>query len=316
MTVKGKSFFKSSDARGFLFFLLLTSLVAVLIKLSKNYTKIYTVTIDIVNVPIDQTVKSITPKELAITTEVNGFSLMLNSFKSQEVPIDFISLDSISNNTLTLDTNRLSPVLKEVIGGGVSFTNFSAKNISVTVDKMFSKKVPVASNIIINYKGGYDASDVASVMPDSVMVVGPKGVLEEISSVRTMTKTLNDISNDVAVTLALDTISDYKDLAISNNTFEYKQKVAKFTEGSFMLPVTLKGAKDTEVKIFPREVNLFYVTSLEAYDAILPSDFEIEADFSKRTNNEEFLVLSVSRKPDNVRKVRLETKQIKFIVVN
>ena len=94
------------------------------------------------------------------------------------------------------------------------------------------------------------------------------------------------------------------------------QEVAKYTEGSFSLPVTVKGAHEDAIKIFPQEVTLFFVASLEEYDAILPTDFEVIADFSTRNNDEEFILLTVSRQPDNVRNVRLETKQIKFIVVN
>ena len=91
MEHKRRTFFRSSDARGFLFFLLLTSVVAVLIKLSKEYTKMYTVPIEITNIPLDKTVNEIRPEEVIFKAQLSGFSLLMNSLRRQELKIDFSS---------------------------------------------------------------------------------------------------------------------------------------------------------------------------------------------------------------------------------
>ncbi len=316
MAFNAHSFFKSSDARGFLFFLLLTSIMAILIKLSKSYSKTYKTSVSILNVPIDKTIKDISPKEIEFTTQLTGFSLLLNSFRNQEVGIEFNSLDSLSTSTFTFDTENLSLILEDVIPGGETFSTFKTKLITVDVDNMSGKKVAVLSNVVLNFESGYDVYDVPIIKPDSVTVVGPQGILDKISNVRTIARTMNEIRSDVKLTLEIDTLAAYKSLTISDSKFVYEQKVAKYTEGSFSLPVTIKGAQEKTIKIFPKTVTLYFVASLEEYDSILPTDFEILADFTKNIKNEEFVVLSVTRKPDNVRKVRLETKQIKFIVVN
>lgn len=315
MAFKGQSFFKSSDARGFLFFLLLTSIVAVLIKLSKSYSKVYKTEVVISNVPIDKTVKSITPSEIEFAAELSGFSLVLNSFRNQEVAIDFDKLDSVSTTRFTYNTDRLSLLLKDKISGGSEFSDFESDLITVDVDNLTGKKVPVISDVAINFKSGYNAINAPLIKPDSVTVVGPQNVLNKISGLRTKAQSINNISSSVTITLELDTIAVYKDLTISDRTFIFEQEVAKFTEGSFSIPVNIRGANENDIKIFPKEIRLFFVASLEEYDSILPSDFEVVADFSE-TNGDEYIALTVFRKPDNVRNVRLENKQIKYIVVN
>ena len=316
MENKGRTFFKSADARGFLFFLLLTSIVAVLIKLSKEYTKTYTVPIAITNVPIDKTIKKITPQKADFNAKLNGFSLLMNSLRSPEIAIDFQTLDSLTASKFSYDSSRLNTILKESLPGVQEFSNFKTSSIAVDVDFMSAKKVPVIADVLIDFESGFDTYQSAVIEPDSVTVVGPLGVLEQIKHIKTKRHTAQGITDKLSIKLKPDTLAIYKEVKLSSKSFTYIQEVAKYTEGSFSIPVTIRGAQEDALKIFPREVNLFFVTSLEEYDAVLPTDFEVLADFSNRNSVQEFVVLSISRAPDNVRNVRLETKQVKFIVVN
>jgi len=292
MENKRRTFFKSSDARGFLFFLLLTSIVAVLIKLSKEYTKTYSIPIAITNIPIDKTIKKITPLETTFSTQLSGFSLLFNSFKNPKLEIDFETLDSVTGNMYNYDTSRLHATLKESLRGVQDFTNFKTSTITVDVDIMSAKLVPVIADVIIEFESGFDTYQAALIVPDSVTVVGPLGVLDKITSIKTKRQTVQSVIDNVSLKLEPDTLALYKQVKLSNKSFTYKQDVAKYTEGSFSIPVTIRGAQENALKIFPREVILFFVTSLEEYDTILPTDFEVLADFSNRHSEEEFIVLS------------------------
>ena len=316
MSLKKRTFFKSSDARGFLFFLLLTSVVAILIKLSKDYTQACSIPISIAGVPLDKTIKTISPQELAFNAKISGFSMLRNSLKTPELEINFSSLDSITSSRLSYDTSRLNSILKEVMPGGKEFSNYNSSSIAVGVDVLSTKKVPVLVDVQLDFNNGYNTYDSAIVTPDSVTVVGPLGELEKVKGIQTHSQKVDNVTNEVSLTLELDTLAVYENLKFSASKFRYTQKVAKYTEGSFSIPVTVNGINREKVKIFPREVELFFVASLDEYDSVLPTDFEIVADFSQRRGAEEHIVLSISREPSNVRNVRLGTKHIKFIVVN
>ncbi len=316
MFTKGRSIFKSSDARGFLFFLLLTSMVAVLIKLSKEYTQTYIVPITITKLPIDKTVKLINPSIIEFRAQQSGFSLLRNSFNSEVLEIDFNNFDSLSSTKYSYDTERLNTRLTETIAGASDFTDFTSSLITLNVDVLTTKKVAVQVDVQLDFEQGYNTFDAAIIKPDSAAVVGPKSIIDQLNEVRTQKKRIANVTGDVSLMLDLDTLAVYKELKFSTSKFRYQQQVAKYTEGSFSIPITVRGAQEDAIRIFPREVLLYFVASLEEYDTVLPTDFEVLADFSKRNDNEEFVVLRVSRKPDNLRNVRLESKQIKFIVVH
>lgn len=316
MSSKFSTFFKSSDARSFLFFLLLTSLLAVLIKLSKEYTQTYELPVRITEVPIDKTIKKISPSTVSFKAQQSGFRMLTNSFKERQLNIKFGVIDSISNTQFSINSSELAPMLEQSISGGTSFSSFNVKNITVDIDVLSSKKVPVQAAVSLDFKSGYNTIGNPAISPDSVKVVGALGLLNKITSVRTKPHQIVDVDQDIKSQLELDTLGLYQEVKLSHSTFVYTQEVAKFTEGSFAIPVTIRGARQDEIKIFPKEVTLFFVASLDEYDAILPTDFEVIADFSTIKPNEEFAVLTVSRQPTNVRNVRLETKQIKFLVVH
>lgn len=316
MTPKYRTFFKSSDARSFLFFLLLTSFIAILIKLSKDYETNYEIPILITDIPIDKTIQAIRPESIAFNVAQSGFSLLTHSIKEQKLTISFTSLDSISASQYAINTKELLPIIEESFTSNGSLSNFSTKAVTVDMDVLAHKKVPVFTDVVLDFKSGYNTKGAAVISPDSVKVVGALGLLDKIQSVITKKKHIKDVDRDLTTTLTLDTLGLYKEVKLSHTNFEYTQKVAKFTEGSFAIPVSIRGKPEDAIKIFPKEVALFFVTSLSDYDDILPTDFEVTADFSNITEEDEFVVIRVSRQPKNVRNVRLETKQIKFLVVN
>lgn len=316
MFFKDHSFFKSSDARSFLFFFLLSSLVAILIKLSKEYTKSYSVPVSIIEMPIDKTIKAITPSQIDFNAQVSGFSLLMSSFKKEHLEISFNNLDSISKTKYTYDTSRLNTQLRASLSGGKNFSDFNSSSISIDVNVLATKKLKVLTDVVIDFKQGYNTYDSARVIPDSITVVGPLRILKELEGIHSQKVNINNITNNVSLNLQLDTLAMYKQLRFSESNFIYEQDIAKYTEGSYAIPVTIRGAKKGAIKIFPREVRVYFVASLEEYDKVLPTDFEVIANFSTINKNDEFVVLSISRKPDNVRNVRLENKQVKYIVIN
>lgn len=316
MNSKYRNLFKSSDTRSFLFFLLLTSCIAALIKLSKEYVTSYEIPIQITDIPIDKTINKVSPERISFKAVQSGFSLLANSITGKKLLISFTSLDSVTNSKYEISTAQLLPTLEKSISSNGAFSNFSTQLIKIEMDELAHKKVPVIATVSLDFKGGYNTQGAAVISPDSVKVVGALGLLDKINSVRTKKERITDIDQDLITDLVLDTLALYKEVKLSHTRFEYTQKVAKFTEGSFAIPVTIRGAREDVIKIFPKEVTLFFVASLSDYDDILPTDFEVMANFSTSTKDDEYVVLAVSRQPENVRNVRLETKQVKFLVVN
>lgn len=312
---KGISF-KRSNVREFLFFLLLTSIFAVLSKLSKEYTKVYTVSMSVINVPLDNVMSSIEPQTIEVTTTLNGFALLSNQFSDFDLAIDFTQLEKTSIQTYRYIPDGHPVEIANALSGVSKVTATRPQQVIIDIDKLASKEIPVIPNVNVSYKTGYGPKETPQLAPSSVKVVGPKAYIDTITSIKTQTQEFTDISGNIQKQLTIETSTLPDQVKLSSYAFGYSQEVTKFTEGSFSIPVKIIHNNTNEVKIFPKTVDVFFTVPLEAYEAVKASDFEVVCDFNKHSSQDDFIVVELKKTPTIVKSARLGIKQIKFIVVN
>ncbi|MGB1308669.1 MAG: YbbR-like domain-containing protein, partial [Oceanihabitans sp.] len=91
--------------------------------------------------------------------------------------------------------------------------------------------------------------------------------------------------------------------------------IEKHTEGVLKIPVTIiNKPEDVHIKYFPKAVNVSYYTSLKNFNNIQASDFKVTCDFSTVTEDTEFLTPKVVVKPNLAKYVKMNQKQIEFII--
>lgn len=312
---KGISF-KRSNVREFLFFLLLTTIFAVLSKLSKEYTKVYTVPVTVINVPLDNVVSTIEPQTIEVTTALNGFALLSNQFSDFELAIDFSQLEKTSIQTYRYIPEGHPSEIANALSRVSKVTATRPQQVIISIDKLASKEVPVIPNVNVSYKTGYGPKEIPKLSPSLVKVVGPKAYIDTITSIKTQVQEFTEISGDVEKQLTIETSTLPDQVKLSSYTFGYSQEVTKFTEGSFSIPVKIIHNNTNAVKIFPKTVDVFFTVPLEDYESVKASDFEVVCDFNKHNSQDDFIVVELKKTPAIVKSARLGIKQIKYIVVN
>ncbi|WP_299678689.1 CdaR family protein [uncultured Dokdonia sp.] len=308
--------FKRANVREFLFFLLLTTVLAILIKLSKDYTKIYSLPVSVVSTPIDKVVSTIQPNTLDVTTRLSGFALLSNQFSDFELAIDFNQLEKTSNKQYRYIPEGHPLEIANAFSGVSEVTAISPQQVAIQIDSLASKDIPVKSSVVTQYKTGYGPNGKAALEPATVRIVGPKAYIDTITSVQTVPKNIAEVSENIAVTLSIDSLALHEEVRLSSYAITYTQGVAKFTEGSFSIPVKLINAGGTAVKIFPKTVDVYFTVPIDAYESITSNDFEVVCDFKNRNVEDDFIALTVRRSSKSAKNIRLATKQIKYIVVN
>ena len=306
----------SISAREFFFFLLLTTIVATLIKFSKTYSTQYEVTLKITEVPLDRTIQAITPQQIKVKAEGSGFSLFSNALDAPEVSIPYDQLQRVSNKNFTFNTNENQQAIKSVINGELAIISISPSQVSIVIDSVASKKVPVVSKVVLSYKTGFGGRDKMTIVPDSITLVGPTSQLSKVESIDTEAKEITNINSDVSSVVGLSTATLPKELRVSSKEITIKQDIAKFTEGKITVPITVLNDIDKRVKILPKTAEVIYLVELENFDKIIPSDFFVTCDYETASRADAYLTLSIAREPRGVKSARLINKQVKFIVVN
>jgi len=302
--------------REFLFFLLLTTILAILSKLSKEYTKIYTLPVTVKDTPIDKVVTTIQPAVLEVSTRLSGFALVANQFSDFEFPIPFSQLEKTTSKQYQYILEEHPLEINKAISGVAEITAISPKQLSIQIDSLASKEVPVITALMTQYKKGYGPKGDGVVNPSTVRVVGPKTYIDSITAVTTTPKELTEVSQNIELQLGIDSLALHKEVNVSLYEVAYSQEVVKFTEGSFSIPVKLINTNDTDVKIFPKTVDIYFTVPIDVYESITATDFEVVCDFNKHNEQDDFIALDIKKSPTEVKNIRLATKQIKYIVVN
>ncbi len=307
---------KRSNARGFFFFLLLTTVFAILSKLSKTYSTVYSLAIEVKGVPLDKVVSTIEPAYLEVTTSLSGFALLANQFSDYKLDIDFKDLEKATSTSHVYFPENHPLEIADAIKGVTEVSAIRPQQVTVLIDSLSSKKVQVTTQINIKYINGFGPNGASVITPDFVSIIGPKAAIDTIKTIYTTPKTLDDVSQNIDILLVADSLALHEEVKLSTHEFLFKQEVTKFTEGSFSIPVTIKNNESFDVKVFPKTIDVYFTASLDVFDEITSSDFQVICDFSKRNDQEDLIPLELIKLSSTIKKSRLATKQVKFIVVN
>ncbi len=305
----------STTAREFFLFLLLTTLVAGLIKLSKTYTTKYELALEIVDLPLEKSIRTISPEVVKVSASHTGFYLLRNSFATPVMDVSFSSLKSEGDGVYTYMVNDHIEDLQEALHGKVSVSSAKPTTINIVLDSMASKKVKVHAEVDVSYAPGYGGAGKLLISPDSITVVGPSAILKNLQGVQTEKLTLENVSDSVREVLDIEKADSTNILKYDIDEVSINQDVSRFTEGTVTVPIQVINKIGGKVKILPKTVQIIYTVQLDYFDEITSSDFTVSCMYDNNSSEDNYLPLTISTIPNNVTSARLVDKQVQFILI-
>lgn len=308
--------FKRTNVKTFLFFLVFTSILWLLIQFSKNYTKEVEVGVRYTNIPEGKIFNEDSDQTLRMTLNGNGFRLINHNWK--EPVLEFNVEDAIINEDeeYLFYVNKESSILKSKLDFQGRVLALKKDTIRLRLDINQEKKIPIKINHNIQYAVGYGSDKGVEVTPDSVLISGALKVVDTIESISTKLLDLEGLNLNYVSELELDIEQLPTNITVSPGTVQASVLVSKFTEGSQKIPITLNNVPEgVEIKIFPKEISVVYRVGLDKYNEISERDFRVVADYAKASEESAFLTLELINKPTAIHDVRLQEKQIQFVVL-
>ncbi len=299
-----------------MFFLTFTSVLWLLIQFSKNYTQEVEVGIRYTNLPQGKIFNEESDQTLRMTLNGNGFRLMSHNWNK---PIlEFNVEDAASNKEYQyfFQINKDSKILKDKLDFKGRILTVQKDSIRLKLDLNLEKKVPVIAKQDIKYAVGYGSDKGLVLTPDSIVVSGPSRVIDTIIDIHTEPLIIEGINQDYTSELNINT----QELPTSITAIPPKVVanilVSKFTEGNQKIPITLYNVPEgVEIKIFPKEISVVYRVGLDRYNEISQRDFIVVADYAKASEESAFLTLELVSLPEAIHDVRLQEKQVQFVVL-
>lgn len=306
--------YKSTKVKLFLFFLFLAMIFWVLTKFSREFTTTMDAKIKYENLPETATLSSNNATNITFDLTANGFEILFYKFKKPKVVIDVSKYYTKEKKTFVISKTELLRKVSSNFNRNLAVKNLSVNQLNVHLDPIILKKVRVLAKTKISFKNGFKATDSVKVVPDSVTISGPTGSLKEIDYVETEVLTLGEVEQSISETAKI--VSPSKEI-VTINPKEVKVKipVAEFSQGQFTLPVEVVNLPpDVNIKLIQSTVTVTFDISVKDFPDVSKNNFRVVCDYSKRNQNENFMLPVLEKKPTGALNIEFDPQKIDFLI--
>jgi len=127
----------------------------------------------------------------------------------------------------------------------------------VEMEEAVTRKVPVQSNISLNFRSQYGTIGTPSMRPDSIRVMGARSLIQNIEYWPTTQTAFEDINQSFTAYVDLEESNEL--VRISHNQVQIEAEVVEFTEGEVRIPVEVEGQEGKpRVILNPANITLRY----------------------------------------------------------
>ena len=267
------------DAFIFLAFLCMATLLWFLNVLSETYNASFTVPIEFINIPENESIFDKSHNALKLKVKGGGYNILRQKIGRT---FNLISIDVSKLNRLNNDGNAyLIPSLqKENIQSqmliGLELETIEPDTFFISLCKIGRKNVVILPNGEINPEKQFLVSGPASFTPDSVEVCGPIKMIDTLSYVLTEYFVFDKIKEPIVSNIKL---QEPQSITLSNKKVKMSIPVELFSETSVFVPIYAVGLADSLIiKTFPSEIKITYQAGLSMFDKVKPSDFSAIVD--------------------------------------
>jgi YbbR domain-containing protein len=310
------SLIKDEKTKVFSFFLVVTIFIWLLVELSKTYNSSQKFTINFKKIPENLLLEKKSSPSIELRISSPGFSLLKYKMTGKKISVNLSGVKKNKKGYFILPNNQLSYLSSQVLDALV--LRVVEDTLYVNLGKKITKKIPVAANLNLKFKQGYNiALNGVKISPDSITVSGSKNILDTLKGVETVLYSRKRISSSIRKTLPLALDLNKYAIKITPKEVEVNVEVKKFTEGSITLPVKIKNIpRGKTVVPYPNEIKLIYRCDIDNFKKIKASSFAVEYDFKQYLRDTLVNKLSpvLKRKNIHASSVKIVPEKIDFII--
>ncbi|MEL7587397.1 MAG: hypothetical protein AAGU19_11850 [Prolixibacteraceae bacterium] len=287
--------------------------------LNKQYSVELTFPVRYTNWPANKILANRPPDNFVLRVNSFGFTLLRYKLSMAFTPLIFNvneftagKLEQSKKSDFVIPTGQFIGQLSEQVSNELNITAIHPDTLVFVFDKVASRPVKVRPNVSFELKQQHFLSDAINTIPDSVLVSGPKSVIDTLSFVSTSYQHYKDVNRTIRQNIAL---KEYDNLILQTKRVLLEIPVEEFTEKQVKVPVTISGVpEEMQINLFPDEVTVSFMIGLSRFKEVKPGDFRISASFEDIQKKEDLLRLTIESQPPFVRSVSLSPSQIEYLI--
>ena len=299
----------------FLVFLVLSTALWFLVKLSENYTTQTTFGILLTGVPAEQWISS-SEQSAKMSLNIDGFHTLRYKMIREQNRFVTIALDQVpyrqeNGNAFSFSSQYVAEQIAERLDINVSDITMNEAKIYFNMDPLQSKVVPIELRSNIRVQRQYGIYGIPTLDPASLTIFGPKEVIDTVKTVKTVMLSKMNVSQSFTEVVALDLL----DGKIRSNVKETcaEVQVEKFTEMDVEVPIKI--ADSLKVRFFPEHMTVKCHVAMKDYASISPNDFSVVVDRQQLEALQPLLDVRLAAWPKTVQVLSTRPDKVEYLIV-
>jgi len=303
----------------FIVFVIVSAILWLLNTLSKTYNTSMSIPVQFVWSSNDYMIHSPMPKQLTMQIEGTGFTIL--SYKTI-MPLSSFRFDLSSHfegkEDSVISANIVTQLVKKQIEQyfkeNFIVDEIKPEKINASFSKMSFKKMAVQFAGDLKFESQYWLKGKILITPDSIIVGGPKNILDTTDVIYTKFLQFKDIRKQILKNTTIDTKGVF---IVQNPEIKIVINTEKFTETSLRLPVTIVNEPPkSNVLLFPDYSTIRFLISIQELEQLDPSTFQLIADFNQTsyTSDKEQIKVDLITHPETVKILSINPREVTYII--
>ena len=299
----------------FLVFLILSTALWLLIKLSDKYTTQTMFRVVLRDVPAEKWISS--PEQtVKFSMDINGFHMLRHEMireakRAVSIPINEVPYRLESGNTYSFGSQYVAEQIAHLLDINASDITMNEDKIYFNMEPLKSKVVPVRLCADIKTQRQYDVYGIPIIEPSSVTVYGPEEIIDTLKTVSTVMLSKSNVDQEFSETLALD-LPEGK-IQSNTKTVKVAVNVVKFTETDIKVPISTPDS--LKLRLFPDEMTVKCLVAIKDYASMEPENFRVEPDMEQLKTRQPLLDLHLVIWPQHIQVLETSPEKVEYIIV-
>lgn len=297
--------------RFFLFFLLLSFTFWTSTKLSNTYIVEESFSIIWTNIP-NGIIPSSENQQMNVSISASGIEILIYRLINKSINISLSQAD-FSREKGQVDLRGQEFFIQKQFFENTKVNILNPLFLEFKFSRLEEKVFTVVPQIEINLRAGYLIDSSLKVIPDSILVRGPKSILDTLNSIQSESIIADDLYENFRKKVSLRSIPE---IQLSESKVTVEVAVSRYTEKEFLLNIEVINLPlGTRVKLFPPKAKVRVTLPLSVLRTIKTSDFNLVVDYNNIFKDaEKKLDLIMIRRPSSVKKLILEPKKVNYLI--
>ncbi|MCB0730828.1 MAG: hypothetical protein KDC88_07325 [Ignavibacteriae bacterium] len=288
---------------------LFSVLLWIFVSFSGDFSISLNLPIQVIDVPENYSVSSVSANEVAISLKGQGWQLAQHTLGRDPKffipsPLELGQKDISARNVLHANSWLASTL---------QLVEISPEKIQITVEQTKSKKVEIVPVLALSYKPGYGLVSPIIIEPDSVEIVGPKSIIDDINIINTKNKALSNLEEKTSINLGVEIprfiSTDVNDCSIS---FEVQKIVDKTFEN--LVVDTKRIPSRYELILSPLKINVVVRGGINQLSKMKNEDLNVYVKFEQAINDTSGAIEPIIEIPEFTSLVDVKPNRLEYII--